>query len=85
MLLEHPYSLIGPEQHRLGQRQEDFPTGGEPDLTVFPVEQLGAELALELLHLVAEGRLRHVQQFGGPAETQRVRDIDEVLELEQFH
>ena len=52
VLLEHPDRLVGPEEDGLRQGQEDLATGGELDLAVLPVEQPGAELSLEPLHLV---------------------------------
>jgi hypothetical protein len=42
------------------------------------MEQVDAELDLELAHLLAEARLRKVQPLGRAAEMELFRDGDEV-------
>ncbi len=53
------------------------PAGGERDRSGGAVDELHAELVLELLDLPAQRRLRHVQPLGGAAEVQFLRDGDE--------
>ena len=77
--------LVGPVQHALRERQEELAVGGELDAPAFAVEQSGAQLSFEILHLVAEGRLRNVQDFCGGGEAHRLGDGDEVAKLGKFH
>jgi hypothetical protein len=48
-------------------------------------EKRGAELGLEVLHLLAERGLRHVQALCGAGEVSLAGDFDEVAELVEFH
>ena len=51
--------------------------GGEGDRPRGAVDELHAELALELLDLPAQRRLGHVQALGGAPEVQLLGDGDE--------
>src|SRR3954452_23583596 len=73
--LEHPARLFE-------QRGAGF---GEHDAAGGAVEDLDAELDLELADLFADGGLGDVEAFGGAPEVQLLRDGDEVLELSEFH
>jgi hypothetical protein len=50
-----------------------------------PVEQPYAELGLERLQRVREGRLADVEGGRGPAQVAGVGDRDEVAQLPQLH
>src|SRR5215218_5261422 len=49
------------------------------------IEQPHAELGLELAHLLADRRLRHVEALGRPPEVELLGDGDEVPEMAEFH
>ena len=57
--------------------QEGHPGRGQGDRPGGAVDELHAELALELLDLPAQRRLGHVQPLGGPPEVQFLGDGDE--------
>ena len=50
-----------------------------------PVDQLGAEVLLEALHLCADARLADVHALGRAREVRLLGDRHEVLELPQLH
>jgi len=49
-----------------------------------PIEELDADLVLELADLLAERRLRGSQCRCGGAETQLLRDGDEIPQVPEF-
>jgi hypothetical protein len=65
--------------------QEGFPSGSELDFFSTSDEQSGAEFRLEVLHLLTQSRLRHVQTFCRPRKTALPGDLNEVAELVEFH
>jgi len=58
---------------------------GERDAALRAVEELDAQLLLELAHLLADGRLRDVKPVGCTAEVQLLGDRHEVPEMTKFH
>ena len=72
-------------EHRAGLGQEAGAGRGEPHMPRRAVEQLGAQVAFEPPHLLADGGLHDVQALGGPPEVQFLGDRHEVPQLAQFH
>ena len=58
---------------------------GEQHLAGVALDQLDAELGLELLELGRQGRLADVAGLGGPAEVAVLVDGDEVLQVPEVH
>jgi hypothetical protein len=61
------------EERGAGRRELDLPVGAP--------NQFGSQALLQLLDLAAQGRLRHREFLGGPAEVQVLRNGDETPEL----
>ena len=55
--------------------------GGQPHATRPPLEQLGAELDLEVANLFGEGRLSDPKAGGRPTEAALLSDSDEVPQV----
>jgi len=72
-------------QRRRHVAAQDLAGLGEAHLPAAAVEQRHAQLFLQLLDLVRQGRLRHVQALGGPGEVEGLRDGVEVAQVAQFH
>ncbi|VXB98679.1 hypothetical protein PSCLAVI8L_230020 [Pseudoclavibacter sp. 8L] len=64
-------------------RQQRAPRLRERDPAARAHEQLRVELALELLDLTTDGRLRHPEPLGSRPEVQFLGDGDEALKLDQ--
>ena len=58
---------------------------GEVDAAGGALEEPGAQLRLELLDLLGQRGLRHVEALGGAAEVALLRDREEVAQVPQFH
>ncbi len=82
--------------HLLGQpvqRRHDGPqppgkvcaSAREPDVSAHAVEQLAAELRLQLLHAVAQGGLGNAHPLRACGHVLRLRDVEEIPQLLQFH
>src|SRR3712207_6787379 len=78
-----PYTTLFRSTGRL--RQEQAPGFGEPNATLRTVEELGPQLLLEAIDLVAQWGLGHVQPLGRPAEAQLLRDRHEVTQTLEVH
>jgi hypothetical protein len=76
---------LGLLDHRLGALEEEPPGIGERGAIAAAVEQLDAELVLEISHQLAQRRLRLVQRRRGRAEAARVGDGEEGDELVVGH
>jgi hypothetical protein len=50
-----------------------------------PPEQREAELALQHLDLLAQGRLLHTESFRRPRHMARFGDRDKIAKMSQFH
>jgi hypothetical protein len=50
-----------------------------------PFEQPNPQFTLEGFDLRAQGRLRHIQPFGGPAKAELFGDRYEVFQVPQLH
>src|SRR5215204_1978587 len=74
-LAEHPARLV--EHGGAG--------GGQRDAPLSAVEQLHAELLLELAHLLAHRGLGDVEPFGRAAEMELLRDGYEVPQVSRLH
>ncbi len=85
VLTQDAHRLIGSQEDRLSKGKKQAAVGGEGDLAMFAVEQLGAQFYLQPAHLIAEGRLRDSQDLCRLGEAQRLGDGHVVLELAQFH
>ncbi|ANZ41521.1 hypothetical protein BBK82_41800 [Lentzea guizhouensis] len=72
-------------QHGAGAVEVDGAGAGELDLAGGAVQQGHAELGLQLLDLLGQRRLGHVQAFGGAAEVPFLGDGDEVAQVAEFH
>ena len=66
-------------------RQEGPPGGAEREPPVAPVEQVDAEVVLELAQLARQGRLGDVHRAGGRRDRAGVGDGQEVAEGAQLH
>jgi hypothetical protein len=55
------------------------------DLPTASIEELYAQLILELANLLAEWGLPHLQASGGAAEVKRFGDGDDVSQVPEFH
>lgn len=69
----------------LRQREDGLAGRGEPHLPAGPVEQLLAQLALQLGHLGADAGLAHVQPGGRGGEGALVDHGGEVAQLVHLH
>ncbi|MCY1376655.1 hypothetical protein D9M69_641640 [compost metagenome] len=58
---------------------------GQRDAAGQPQEERRADFALQLLDLLAQGRLADAEPGGGPGEMQFFRDSGEVTQVAQFH
>ena len=65
--------------------QEQGPGRGQGDAAGVTLQQLHAQFSLELLDLIAERRLRHVQVPAGGQEARRSRYGRELLDLPELH
>ena len=65
--------------------EQRAPRIGELQAAAAPVEELDPVAALQLPDVLADGRLRDAQLFGGPGEAQRPGRRDEDLEAEVVH
>ena len=72
-------------EHAAGLRQQRPSRIGEQDAALRAVEQLHAELGLELADLLADGGLRDVQALRRAPEVQLLGDSDEVPQVAEFH
>jgi len=70
-------------QNALGALSHFDPSRGERNLARPALDQLGADLALEIPDLHGEGRLRHRAIAGGTAEMPVTRERCEVTQLSQ--
>ena len=75
---------VGVRQRPPRSREERATGVGEPHLAGRAVEELDAEVALELADRSAERRLGHVQALRGAAEVQLLRHGDEVAQMAQL-
>ncbi len=66
-------------------RDEDASGFGEADAAAEAVEELGAQVFLELQDLLGERGLRDVAALGGAGEVTGVGDGADVTELVDFH
>ena len=80
-----PARILGEPQHAAGLLEQRSARGRQRDRALRALEQLHAELALEVADLLADGGLGDVQPLGGAAKVQFLRDGDEVSEVAQFH
>ena len=71
------YTPCFTKQNRSGLRQGDA--------AMSAVQELDAELLLELADLFTYGRLRHMQPLGGTAEMQLFGNGYEISEVTKFH
>jgi hypothetical protein len=69
------------EEHSPRVRDHDGARRGKQDSPAIALEELNAEHVLELLHLGAERRLRHVATLCRLVEPERLGHRDDVLEL----
>jgi hypothetical protein len=69
----------------LGLHQQPLTRGRERDAPAGPVEQLDAELSLELVDPLRERRSRDVEPGGGPTEVQLLGHGHEVAHAAQVH
>ena len=83
--LGHPPEVRGVVEELLRERQELRPGPGQRDGLARPLEEVDAELRLERLDLLADGRLGDVDLLRGTAEMELAGDGHEVLELAEFH
>src|SRR5688500_10640065 len=72
-------------QHGLGVGEEGAAGVGQADAARMAHEQLGVDLALQRLDLLAERRLLHVELLRRPRDVALAGDGDEVPEMAQFH
>ena len=72
-------------QHGFGVGQERAAGVGQRHATRMAHEQLGVDLALQRLDLLAERRLLHVELLRRPRDVALAGDGDEVAEMAQFH
>ena len=84
--------LLGSATHRLcrgqcaRQHRKDFlPKVGELGQLALAVDQLAAELLLELLHPLGQGGLRDIALLGRAGEVECGRDGEEVANLMKLH
>ena len=68
----------GPVEHPLALRREPLESLAPPD-------DQEAELLLELLDAVGQGRLRHAARLGGAGEVALARDGHQVVQMPQEH
>jgi hypothetical protein len=73
--LDHRPGVVGHQPARLGRR----------DAAGMAMQQLGAELILQLADLHAESRLRDVQRRRRRGEASGLDDLGEVSKLAEFH
>ncbi len=84
-LAHHDAQLIHPRQNMHGMFVEQ-PSGlGQPQGPGVAVEQLDADLVLELADLAAQRRLGDVEDLGRAGEVPLIGDGDEVAKVAQFH
>nr|WP_317698724.1 hypothetical protein [Aeromicrobium sp. REDSEA-S32_B7] len=76
---------LGRRQHVAGQRQEAASRGGQHEPSGHALEEVDAELALELAELAREGGLRDAHPLGGRAHGARVDDGDEGRQRPDLH
>lgn len=68
--------------HQRAALRGERPAGlGERDLTSAAVEKPDAQASFELKDRLAQGRLRHGELLGGPAEVEGLRDGQEIAGL----
>jgi len=77
--------LLQAVEHLSGLDQECLPDACQRGGPGGPLEQLQAELFLELTDRVAQRRLRDQQSLGGPGEVRRLGDGDERSQVPQLH
>ncbi len=77
--------LDGAAHREFGVRQEGAAHRGQPYTARHAFQQRAADGLLQGLDLVREGRLRDVQELGGPGEGLLLDDRHEVLHLPQAH
>jgi hypothetical protein len=77
--------MIGLGEYQSGPLRRRCARLGESHLPLRPVEQLDAQLVLELSDLLAEWRLADVELFGGLSEVQAVSDGHDVSKMSEFH
>ncbi len=77
--------VAGGHEHGARLRNDGEPGCRYPHLAPVALEDAHAERALDLRHLRAERRLRHVTRLGGPPEAAEIGDGNEVLQLAQRH
>jgi hypothetical protein len=65
--------------------QDRFASGSEPRRSWVPLDQLHADVALEIAYLPRERRLRDVESSSGAHEAALLGDRDEVSEVAQLH
>jgi hypothetical protein len=65
--------------------QEHHPGGGQRDMVGAALQEADAQLALQSLHLLAQGRLDDVLALGRPAEVQFLGQRHEVAQLPKLH
>ena len=63
-LLEPGFSQIQLRQHAIGHGQQVLPGLRQPQAAAFAQPDIGAQLAFELFHTVAQRRLRDAQHIG---------------------
>jgi hypothetical protein len=76
---------LRPLEHPACLSQECGSGVGQRDLAARAIEQLQAEVLLELADLLADRRLGHVQLLRGTADVQLLLDRNEISELPKFH
>ena len=82
---DHRPGTVGEFEDLFGDG-EQAPAGlGDRDRPRRPLEQRHPEIALEAGDLMADGRLGHVQPFGGAGEAEVPADRHECGELSQLH
>ena len=64
--------LLAVSEYLLGMREQQFTLGGEGNVGTHPLEQPRAVLGLELLDVLADGRLAHIQLFRRLGKTEVV-------------
>ena len=76
---------LGLLQDTPGFDEEHGPGGRQRDLVVRPIQEPNAQLLLEVVHLLADGRLADSQTVSGAPEVQLIGDGDEVAKMPKFH
>ncbi|MNT85466.1 hypothetical protein D3C72_2256380 [compost metagenome] len=64
---------------------QHYPGVGQPDAAGSPLDKLHSQLFLQLLQLLAKGRLSHLQLARCGGDLSFLRDRQEIFKLSQIH